>query len=127
VQLAGSPAAGDTFSVATNSGGRADGRNALLLAGLQTQNTLAGSTTNFQGAYSQMVSTIGNKTRQVEITAQAQAQFVQDTTTAQQSVSGVNLDEEAANLLRYQQAYQAAGKMIQLAQTLFQTILQIRQ
>jgi len=127
VQLAGAPAAGDVFTVTANTGGSADGRNALLLAGLQTQNTLAGSTTNYQGAYSQMVSTIGNKTRQMDITAQAQTQFVQDSTTAQQSVSGVNLDEEAANLLRYQQAYQAAGKMIQLAQTLFQTILQIPQ
>ena len=125
VKLAGAPTAGDVFTVAANSGGRADGRNALLLAGVQTQNTLAGGTTTFQGAYSQMVSTIGNKTRQTDIESQAQNQFVENTTTAQQSVSGVNLDEEAANLLRYQQTYQAAGKLIQLAQTLFQTILQI--
>jgi flagellar hook-associated protein 1 len=123
VQIAGAPAAGDGFSVTTNSGGRADGRNALLLAGLQTQNTLAGGTTTFQGAYSQMVSVVGNKTRQIDITSQAQDKFVADSTAAQQSVSGVNLDEEAANLLRYQQAYQAAGKMIQIAQTLFQSIL----
>jgi flagellar hook-associated protein 1 FlgK len=46
-------------------------------------------------------------------------------TQTQQSLSGVNLDEEAANLLRYQQAYQAAGKMIQIASTLFQTLLSI--
>ena len=125
-QISGTPAAGDTFTVAPNSGGGADGRNALLLAGLQTQSILAGGATTFQGAYSQMVSMVGNKTRQIDVTSQAQDKFVAESTAAQQSVSGVNLDEEAANLLRYQQAYQASGKMIQMAQTLFQTILQLR-
>ena len=126
VQITGTPVPGDVFAVTMNSGGSSDGRNALLLAGLQTKNTLAGGTTTFQGAYSQLVSMVGNKTRQVDITAQAQNQLVVSSTSAQQSVSGVNLDEEAANLLRYQQAYQAAGKMIQIAQTLFQSILDIR-
>jgi flagellar hook-associated protein 1 FlgK len=126
MRIAGTPAAGDVFAVTANTGGRADGRNALLLAGLQTRNTLAGGTTTFQGAYSQLVSTVGNKTRQIDITSQAQDKFVADSTAAQQSVSGVNLDEEAANLLRYQQAYQAAGKMIQIAQTLFQSVLELR-
>ena len=124
-QIAGSPAAGDTFTVLPNSGGRSDGRNALLLAGLQTQSILAGGATTIQGAYSQMVSVVGNNARQIQVTSQAQDKMVQQATSAQQSVSGVNLDEEAANLLRYQQAYQAAGKMIQIAQTLFQSILQL--
>ena len=57
---------------------------------------------------------------------QTQKTLVQQGKLAQQSLSGVNLDEEAANLLRYQQAYQAAGKMIQIAQTLFQTVLDLR-
>lgn len=125
VQIAGSPAAGDAFTIAGNSGGVADGRNALLLAGLQTQNTLAGGTASYQGAYSQMVSMVGNKTRQIDVTSQAQNTLVQQATDAQQSLAGVNLDEEAANLLRYQQAYQAAGKMIQIASTLFQTVLDL--
>lgn len=125
VQISGTPAAGDTFTVGTNAGGVADNRNALLLAGLQTQNTLAGGTTSYQGAYSQLVSFIGNKTREVEVTAKAQANLVVQTQQAQQSVSGVNLDEEAANLLRYQQAYQAAGKMMQIATTLFDTLLSL--
>jgi flagellar hook-associated protein 1 FlgK len=122
-QLTGVPATGDTFTVSTNAGGVADNRNSLLLAGLQTQNTLAGGTTSFQGAYSQLVSFVGNKTREVEVTAKAQANLVLHTQQAQQAVSGVNLDEEAANLMRYQQAYQAAGKMMQISTSLFDVLL----
>jgi flagellar hook-associated protein 1 len=125
MQLHGSPAAGDVFTITPNSGGVADGRNALLLAELQTQNTLAGGTTGYQGAYSQMVAMIGNKTQQIDVMSQAQTAVVGQATQAQQSLSGVNLDEEAANLLRYQQAYQASGKMIQVASTLFQTLLDL--
>ena len=61
----------------------------------------------------------------MEVTAKAQANVIAQTKQAQQSVSGVNLDEEAANLLRYQQAYQASGKMMQIASTLFQTVLDL--
>ena len=125
IQISGSPAAGDVFTVSQNSAGVADGRNGLLLAGLQTQNTLAAGTTTYQGAYSQMVSMVGNKTKQIDIAFQAQTTLVKEATQAQQSLSGVNLDEEAANLLRYQQAYQASGKLIQIASTLFQTILDL--
>lgn len=125
VQISGTPVAGDVFTITPNSGGVADGRNVQALAQLQTQNTLAGGTANYQGAYSQMVSQVGNKTAQMDVGAQAQAKLVSEATAAQQSASGVNLDEEAANLLRYQQAYQASGKMIQIASTLFQTVLQL--
>lgn len=130
--VSGSPIAGDKFTVDSNAGGVADNRNALLLAGLQTQNTLAkntlgSGTASYQSAYSQLVSLVGNKTREVEVTAKAQAGLVLQTQQAQQSLSGVNLDEEAANLLRYQQAYQAAGKMIQIATTLFATLLSLGQ
>lgn len=128
ISISGTPSDNDSFIVSSNAGGVADNRNALLLAGLQTQNTLAKNalglgTTSYQGAYSQLVSFVGNKTRQVEVTSKAQASLVSQTQQTQQSLSGVNLDEEAANLLRYQQAYQAAGKMMQIASTLFDTLL----
>lgn len=131
--ISGTPANGDVFTLERNSNGVADNRNALALGVLQTANTLgrnagiAGSqpTTSFQGAYSQLVSQVGNTTRQMEVTAKAQANVIAQTRKAQQSVSGVNLDEEAANLLRYQQAYQASGKMMQIASTLFQTVLDL--
>lgn len=123
VQISGTPTANDSFTVGTNIGGVADNRNVLLLAGLQTQNTLAGGTTTYQGAYSQLVSSVGNKTHEVEVTGKAQANLVLHTQQAQQALSGVNLDEEAANLMRYQQAYQAAGKMMQISTSLFDVLL----
>lgn len=123
--ISGTPANGDQFVVSTNSDGVGDNRNALILAGLQTRNTLAGGTASYQGAYSQLVSEVGNKTREVETGAKAQESLVAQTRQTQQSLSGVNLDEEAANLLRYQQAYQAAGKLIQVADRLFNTLLSL--
>ena len=125
VQISGTPAAGDTFTVKANSGGVADGRNALLLASLQTRNTLAGGTASYQSAYSQIVSAVGNQTREAEVNAKAQEGLVTEARQAQQGLSGVNLDEEAANLLRYQQAYQASSKMLQIATSLFQSILDL--
>lgn len=125
VQITGAPSTGDVFTVDRNANGVSDNRNALLLTGLQTQKTLAGSTATFQSAYSQIVSSVGVKARDINVTGQAQASLVLQTQQAQQSMSGVNLDEEAANLLRYQQAYQASGKMMQVATTLFETLLSL--
>jgi flagellar hook-associated protein 1 FlgK len=121
--IGGEPSTGDTFTVGPNTSGVSDNRNALLLAALQTSNTLAGGATSYQGAYSQLVNEVGNKAREVDVNGKAQAALVTQTQQLQQSVSGVNLDEEAANLVRYQQSYQAAGRMIQISSSLFQTLL----
>ena len=69
---------------------------------------MASGSTSFQGAYGQFVSLVGNKAHELEITNSAETKLLDQALQAQQSESGVNLDEEAANLLRYQQAYQAA-------------------
>lgn len=100
-----------------------DNRNALLLAGLQTSNNAIGGTTTYQGAYSQLVSLVGNKTREIQVTGASEKQRLSSVVQTQQSVSGVNLDEEASNLLRYQQAYQAAGKVMQIASDMFAVLL----
>jgi len=123
--LSGTPAAGDAFTISANSNGVSDNRNALLLGQLQTKGILVGGTTNFQDAYAEMVSQVGNQTAEVQVTSKAQDTLVKQATSAQQAISGVNLDEEAANLLRFQQAYQAAGKMMSIAATLFDTLLSI--
>ena len=123
VQISGTPAAGDTFTVSANLNATTDNRNALLLAALQTQNVVANGTQTLQGAYGTLVSQVGDDTRQAQIAANAQDAFLQQAKQAQQSFSGVNLDEEAANLVRYQQAYQASAKVIQVGSTLFQDLL----
>ncbi|HMM54928.1 MAG TPA: flagellar hook-associated protein FlgK [Candidatus Desulfobacillus sp.] len=125
VQISGTPAAGDVFTISANSAGVADNRNALLLAGLQNEKSLLGGSANYQSAYAQIVSQVGSKTREIQVTAAAQENILRRAEDAQQSISGVNLDEEAANLLRYQQAYQASGKMIDIASRLFETLLDI--
>ena len=125
LSLTGAAATGDRFTVGYNSSGVADNRNALLLAQLQTANTVAGGTTSYQGAYSQLVAAVGNRAQEIDVRSQAQDALVTQTRAAQQSLSGVNLDEEAANLIRYQQAYQASGKVLQIATQLFDTILGI--
>lgn len=123
VSITGTPAAGDVFTIGPNTGGVSDNRNALKLAGLQTTNTLANGTTTYQGAYSQLVSRVGEQTRQTEIASSAQTMLSAHARESQQSLSGVNLDEEAANLIRYQQAYQASSKVIEVASRLFETLL----
>jgi flagellar hook-associated protein 1 FlgK len=125
ISLTGAAVAGDRFTVGYNTSGVADNRNALLLAGLQTVNTVGNGTANYQSAYSQLVAQVGNRAREIEVQGKAQDTIVTQTQAAQQSLSGVNLDEEAANLIRYQQAYQASGKVLQVAATLFDTILEL--
>jgi flagellar hook-associated protein 1 FlgK len=70
-----------------------------------------------------MVSDVGNRTREVELQSDAQTALVEQARSAQQGLSGVNLDEEAANLVRFQQAYQASGKVLQIASQLFDVVL----
>src|SRR5690348_7336991 len=125
VQITGLPKPGDTFTIAPNTNGSADNRNVLLLGALQTSNSLVGGTATYQGAYGQMVGVMGNKTRELDVTSKAQIALLSQTQALQQSESGVNLDEEAANLLRYQQAYQAASKVIQTANQMFDALLEI--
>jgi flagellar hook-associated protein 1 FlgK len=123
--LSGAPANGDTFTVGPNTGGVGDNRNALLLGALQSANTLGNGSANFQGAYSQFVSQVGNKTRELEVTSSAAGKLLAEVTQSLQNESGVNLDEEATNLLRYQQAYQAAAKLMQVASDMFDMLLTI--
>ena len=125
VQISGAPATGDSFSIGPNTGGSGDNRNALALASLQTTKILDGGTASYQGAYASLVSQVGTQTRQLQVTSAAQSAVLEQAQTAQQSYSGVNLDEEAANLIRFQQAYQASGKVLQIASTLFDTLLQL--
>lgn len=121
--VSGVPANGDTFVIQQNASGVGDNRNALALGNLQTAKLLDGASATLQGAYAQMVSDTGNKGREIEVGAQAQDALLTTAQQARDSLSGVNLDEEAANLLRYQQAYQASAKVIQIASQVFQSLL----
>jgi flagellar hook-associated protein 1 FlgK len=123
VNITGSPAANDTFTVGPNTSGSGDSRNGVAIAGLQTTQTLDNGTNSIQSAYAQMVSTVGNQAAELQATSQAANTTLTNATNAQQSVSGVNLDEEASNLIQYQEAYQAAGKLMSTVSTLFSSLL----
>ena len=125
VTISGAPANNDTFTIEKNTGGVSDGRNALLLGALQNKKTLGNGTASFNDAFGQLVSTVGNKARQVQISNAAQTSLTGQIRSAQQSVSGVNQDEETANLLMFQQMYQANAKVIQTASTMFDAVLGI--
>jgi flagellar hook-associated protein 1 FlgK len=125
IVISGTPQIGDTFSVSANVGGVGDGRNAVLLGQLQTQNTTTGGKATFQSSYAQLVSDVGNKTREVKVTRDAQQTLADQATATRESSSGVNLDEEAANLIKYQTAYQASARMINIGSKLFDVLFNI--
>lgn len=124
-QLQGTPMNGDTFGVGPNTNGAGDNGNLLALASLGTAKLLGSGTLSVGEAYAQAVSDIGSQARTSAAAAKAQQAVLTQATNATQGISGVNLDEEAANLLKYQQAYQAAGKVMATANTLFQDILNL--
>jgi len=123
ITLSGTPSDGDTLTLADNVNGIGDNTNILAIAGLQDRVTLKGNNT-FQSAFGQIVSDVGSRTRQANITRDSQQVLLEQSKASQDSISGVNLDEEAANLIRLQQAFQAAAQVISLSDEIFQTILQ---
>lgn len=120
--ISGAPANGDKFTIARNTG-TADGRNALAMSQLVSKQALANGTSTLTTAYASYVNNIGNAASQLQAASTSQTALVSQITASQQSVSGVNLNEEASNLLQYQQLFQADSKVIQTAQTLFQTLI----
>jgi len=126
VTISGQPAAGDSFSIQSSPAGSvADNRNAVALGKLQQAKTLIGNGASYEAAYAQLVSDVGSKTRELQVGMESQQTVLQRAQDASQSLSGVNLDEEASNLIRYQQAYQASARVMDVASKLFDQILSI--
>ena len=129
--LDGEAAAGDVFTIEYNTDGFNDNRNALALGELQQANTVQLSTNSnsdprsFHEAYASVISRIGEDAASANIGLQAAEAMLADSTEWNQSISGVSLDEEAANLVRFQQTYAAAARILSTAQSLFDTILSV--
>lgn len=111
------------IAAADTTGGSANGNNALNLAKLQTDKTLDGGTMSVTDAFSRVVNQVGVLTQQNSASAKAQNTLIQQNYSAQQNVSGVNLNEEYVNLDQFQQQFQAASKVIDVSSTLFDTLL----
>jgi flagellar hook-associated protein 1 FlgK len=123
VVLNGTPATGDSFSINDNVNGTGDNRNAQKLAAVLNSKVLRNGTQSLATVVAAYVGTVGLQTSQAQSGASAQQTVLSNAQSAQQSVVGVNLDEEAANLVRFQQAYQAAAQVIKVADSLFQSLM----
>lgn len=124
-QISGRPEAGDSFTIEWNGDGVSDNRNVLDMVGLESTDTLnrAQGGMTFTEAYSQSVETIGTKTNQAQIRAEAAEAVLEGTEADLNSVRGVNLDEEAAMLIEFQLAYQANAQVISIAQQTFDSLI----
>jgi flagellar hook-associated protein 1 FlgK len=124
VSISGTPASGDTFTVGPNNkANTGDNTNVLAMAADITASVLNGGTTSLNGAANNLVSAMGVLTQQAQANATAQQSVNQSATNARSNLSGVNLDDEAAKMLQYQQAYQACAQMIQSSQTIFNSLI----
>jgi len=131
ITLSGVPANSDSFTVSnSNNGGFTavgDNRNALALSQLQIAKTLnqvnGVATRSFGDAYGILVANVATRTHQADVGQQTQKGLLDQTNLRYESISGVNLDEEAANLIKFQQAYQAASQIITVSNTVFNSLM----
>jgi flagellar hook-associated protein 1 len=123
VSVSGTPATGDSFAINDNASGKGDGRNLRAMIDLLSSPTLNGGTASAADAAGSLAGLVGVQSSQAANGRDAQNLVLQDATTALQNVSGVNLDQEGADLVRYQQAYQAAAKIIAAAKDMFDTLI----
>ncbi len=123
VRLTGDPGLGDRFTVGYSNEGVGDNSNMLELAGLQTRKTMLNEGADFQETYAGVVTHVGTQTHQADIARDAQQALLRQAREARQDVSGVNLDEEAADMMKFQQSYQASAQVISAAQSMFQELI----
>ncbi len=122
--IAGAPTTGDRFNLTYNSGGIGDNRNMQLLAGLQNMKTMDNGASSFAQGYGRLIANVGTRTHEAEVSEESSQTLMRQAEARKQSISGVNLDEEAANLLRFQQAYEASAQVVSVANSLFDVLFQ---
>ncbi|MDQ2077343.1 flagellar hook-associated protein FlgK [Marinimicrobium sp. ABcell2] len=122
IAIKGQPQAGDTFTVDFNLDASNDNRNALNMAALETAKVMGGKL-SFGDDYGRLVEEVGTQSGSARKNTQAAKSLMEQTQSLRDSVSGVNLDEEAANMIKYEQIYNANSRMISVARDLFDTLL----
>lgn len=125
VQVTGQPQTNDRFTVQAAAAGSGDNSNVLALAAVDQQGFFANGTQSITDLGADIVATVGSTANRASNDIKVQQALREQAEIDLQNISGVNLDEEAANMLRYQQAYLAASKVISVADGLFQNLLQI--
>ncbi|MDO6745979.1 flagellar hook-associated protein FlgK [Gilvimarinus sp. 1_MG-2023] len=123
VTIKGQPQAGDTFTIDFNADASNDNRNGLKFAELETAGTIDDGGLSFAEAYGRLVEDIGTKSNLSSTNASAAKDLLEQTQSLRDSISGVNLDEEAANLIKFEQVYSANARVITVARDLFDTLI----
>lgn len=123
VTISGNPSAGDQFTIEANYGASGDNSNGLIMSNIQSVGILDGGTISINENYGQLVSSVGSTTHQIKAGKEAQGVVLSNAEDAVLSTSAVNLDEEAANLIKFQQAYQAIAQVVAVASTLFDSLI----
>jgi len=113
------------IAAATSQGQAGDGSNALAMATLQHQTTMDSNSATFDQHYSAMIASIGVDASGAHSELQTQQALTNQVNDARQSVSGVNLDEEASNMIKFQQSYAAAARFVTTLQTVMDTLLKM--
>lgn len=122
-QISGVAEAGDEFLIDFNAGGISDNRNALALVALQTADILEDGGVSINEEYGSVVESIGTKANKAHINREAAEVLKNQSQLTREGISGVNLDEEAANLIQFEQAYNAAAQIISIARTIFDSLI----
>lgn len=122
--MTGRPRGGDSFAVGFNDGGVSDNANVLAMADVQAQK-LFGKDGSLFDAYANIVESIGARTSQARIDRDASDGLLKQSVSQRESIAGVNLDEEAANLIRFEQAYNASARVIAVARDTFDTLFRM--
>ncbi len=123
VTISGTPATGDKFSLEPNFGASGDNSNGLVMADLQSIGLLDGGTISINESYGQLIAGVGAMTHQIKGSLDAQGVVLSNAEAAVSATSGVNLDEEAANLIKFQQAYQAVAQVVAVVNTMFDSLI----
>nr|WP_324260048.1 flagellar hook-associated protein FlgK [Cellvibrio fontiphilus] len=124
VEINGQPKAGDSFTLGFNTNAKNDNRNALAMVALETAKTMQDGALSFGDGYGKLVEEVGTKSSLSKINTEASRSLLDQSQSMREGISGVNLDEEAAELIRFQQLYQANAQVISVARQLFDTLLQ---
>ena len=124
VTLSGTPKSGDKFQIDNNQKGFGSNENIVRLSNLESAKLL-GNDETFHESYLNLINLAGSTARQATVTKEALQVVYDQAFESRDQIAGVNLDEEAANLIRFQQAYQASARLVQTANELFDTIVRL--
>ncbi len=123
VAISGQPKAGDTFTIGFNTNGKNDNRNALAMVALESKKLMQDGTLTLDDGYGKLVEEVGTRSSLSKINTEASKSLLEQSQNMRDSISGVNLDEEAGDLIKFQQLYQANAQVISVARELFDTLL----